>query len=95
MEPQKYAQQMQREMIREIEFAHPKYLISVVMNDSWLHRAGSEPLIFTWAGEYTNQNYAVVGFVNIRSDRSDYYFGDVPQSVPQLGNYILIYERKS
>ena len=94
MEPQKYAQQMQREMIYEIEFAHPKYLISVVMNDSWLHRAGSEPLIFTWAGEYTNQNYAVVGFVNVTSNRSDYYFGGVPQSVPQLGNYILIYERK-
>ena len=94
MEPQKYAQQMQREMIHEIEFAHPKYLISVVMNDSWLHRAGSEPLIFTWAGEYTNQNYAVVGFVNVTSNRSDYYFGGVPQSVPQLGNYILIYERK-
>jgi hypothetical protein len=94
MEPQKYAQEMQREMIHEIESAHPKYLISVTINDSWLHRAGSEPLIFTWAGEYTTQNYAVVGFVNITSHGSDYYFGEVPPSVPQLGNYILIYERK-
>jgi Dolichyl-phosphate-mannose-protein mannosyltransferase len=95
MEPQKYARQMQREMIHEIEFSQPKYLISVVMNDSWLHRAGSEPLIFAWAGEYTNRNYMVAGFVNITSDGSDYYFDQVPQSVAQLGNYILIYKRKS
>jgi hypothetical protein len=95
MEAQKYAQQMQREMIHDIENSHPKYLISIVMNDSWLHRAGSEPLFFKWAGEYTNQNYEVAGFVNITSERSDYYFNQVPKSVAQLGNYILIYKRKS
>ena len=95
MEPQKYARQMQEEMMREIERAHPKYLISVVMNDSWLQRARSDRLIFTWANEYTAQNYAVAGFVNMVSGRTDYYFTNVPQSVPQLGNYILIYERKS
>ena len=86
---------MQEEMMREIERAHPKYLISVVMNDSWLQRARSDRLIFTWANEYTAQNYAVAGFVNMVSGRTDYYFTNVPQSVPQLGNYILIYERKS
>ena len=41
MEPQKYAQQMQQEMIREIERARPKYLISVAMNYSWLRRPDS------------------------------------------------------
>ena len=50
MEPQKYARRMQEEMIREIEQRNPKYLVSVVMNDSWLQRPGSDPLIFTWAG---------------------------------------------
>jgi hypothetical protein len=95
MEPQKYAHEMQREMIREIELARPKYLISVVTNDSWLKQTGSEQLIFNWATEYTAQNYAVVGFVNIMAPgRTDYYFGDIPQSVPRLGDYILIYERK-
>src|SRR5947207_458100 len=49
MEPQKYASQMQRDMIRDIEHAHPKFLISVVMPDSWLQRPESERLIFTWA----------------------------------------------
>ena len=96
MEGQKYATEMQQEMIREIERAHPKFLIFVVMPDSWLKRPESERLIFTWATEYTAQNYTVAGFVNmVAPDRTDYYFGTVPQSVPQLGKYILIYERKS
>lgn len=93
MEPQKYARQMQEEMIREIERAHPKYLISVVMFYSWLWRPGSERLIFTWANEYTAQNYAAAGLVNITPRETDYFFGDVPQSVESLKNYILIYER--
>jgi hypothetical protein len=96
MEGQKYANQMQQEMIREIERAQPKFLIFVVMPDSWLQQPGSDRMIFTWANEYTAQNYTVAGFVNmIAPDRTDYYFGTVPQSVPQLGKYILIYERKS
>jgi len=96
MEPQKYASKMQQEMIREIERTRPKFLIFVVMPDSWLQRTESDRLIFTWANEYTAQNYAVVGFVNmVAPDKADYYFGSVPQSVPQLGKYILVYERKS
>ena len=96
MEPQKYASQMQQEMIRDIERAHPKFLISVVMPDSWLQRPESDRSIFTWVNEYTAQNYTVAGFVNIIAPgKTDYYFGDVPQSVPQLGKYILIYQRKS
>jgi hypothetical protein len=93
MEPQGYARQMQEEMIREVERARPKYLISVVMFYSWLWRPGSERLIFTWANEYTAQNYAAAGLVNITPRETDYFFGDVPPSVESLKNYILIYER--
>jgi hypothetical protein len=93
MEPQKYARQMQEEMIREIERARPKYLISVVMFYSWLWRPGSERLIFTWSNEYAAQNYAAAGLVNITPRETDYFFGDVPPSVESLKNYILIYER--
>jgi Dolichyl-phosphate-mannose-protein mannosyltransferase len=96
MEAQKYASEMQQEMIREIERARPKFLIFVVMPDSWLQHPESERLIFNWASEYTAQNYTVAAFVNmVAPDKTDYYFGTVPQSVPQLGKYILIYERKS
>jgi hypothetical protein len=96
MEPHKYAPQMQQEMIREIERARPKFIISVVMPDSWLQRPESERMIFTWANEYTAQNYTVAGFVNMTApNNTDYYFDSVPEKVPQLGKYILIYERKS
>ena len=93
MEPQKYARQMQEEMIHEIERARPKYLISVVMFYSWLWRPASDRLIFTWANEYTAQNYTAAGLVNMTAKETDYFFGDVPPSVDSLKNYILIYER--
>ncbi len=93
MEPQAYARHMQEEMIREIERAAPKYLISVVMRDSWLQRPGADRLIFDWANQYTAQNYSVAGFVNITTGKTDYFFGDVPRSVESLKDYILIYNR--
>jgi hypothetical protein len=96
MEPQKYAHQMQREMIHEIELARPKYIVIVVMEDSWWRQPRSELYIFTWANEYCAQNYAAVGLINVvAADRTDYFFGDIPASVGYLGDYILIYQRKS
>jgi hypothetical protein len=93
MEPQKYAQQMQHEMIREIEEARPKYLILVAMVYSWLRRPDSGEDIFNWANEYLAQNYTAAGLVNIGPTETDYFFGDVPQSVETLKNYIRIYRR--
>ncbi len=93
MEPQKYAQRMQQEMIREIEAARPKYLISVAMVYSWLQRPDSAKAIFNWANQYVAQNYTAAGFVNITTTKTDYFFGEVPQSVETLKNYILIYRR--
>ena len=96
MEAQSYARQMQEEMINEIELARPRYLISVAIGSSWSRHSDSDSSIFTWANEYLNQHYKVVGFVNtLSADRTDYYFEQVPTSVPELGSYILIYERTS
>ena len=94
MEPQKYARQMQEEMISEIERANPKYLVSVIMNDSWFSRPGSDPLIFNWANEYIAKNYVPAGFVNITSGETEYYFDNIPTTVGTLKGYILIYRRK-
>jgi len=94
LEPQKYARQMQEEMISEIERANPKFLVSVVMNDSWLQRPGSDPLIFSWANEYIAKNYVPAGFVNITSAETEYYFDNIPTTVGTLEGYMLIYRRK-
>ena len=96
MEPQSYARQMQEEMIRQIESARPKYVIFVGVPTSWLRYPESELLIFTWVDQYIKTYYGVVGLVNIlSSDRTDYYFDQMPESLPQLGAYALIYQRKS
>ena len=96
MEPQSYARQMQKEMIHQIESARPKYVISVVVRSSWLQQPASERLIFDWVSNYVGTFYDVVGLVNILSrDHTDYYFDQLPESKPQLSNYILIYRRKS
>jgi len=95
MEAQTYALQMQGEMIHEIESARPKYLISVTIDTSWLRTPRSENLIFEWAQRYIADNYVPVGFVNIiAADRVEYYFDEIPQQVPELGQFILIYQRK-
>lgn len=94
MEAQRYAGQMQSEMIHEIESAKPKYLISATIDTSWLHSPRSENRIFEWAQRYIADNYIPVGFVNIVApDRVEYYFDDIPQQVPELGEFILIYRR--
>jgi len=93
MEPQKYAQQMQQEMIHQIEDARPRYLISVSMDYSWLRRPYSNQEIFSWANEYMPQNYTVTGFVNITPTETEYFLGDVPPPVDNLKDYILIYRR--
>jgi hypothetical protein len=95
MEPQKYAGQMQSEMIHEIESVQPKYLISITIGISWLRSPRSENLIFEWAQRYIADNYVPVGFVNIIApDRVEYYFDNIPEKVPELGEFILIYQRK-
>ena len=96
MEPQFYARPMQEEMIRQIESARPKYLISIGVTSSWLRRPTSEGLIFAWADDYVKKFYNVVGLVNILSrHHTDYYFDQLPSPLPPLGNNIFIYRRKS
>jgi hypothetical protein len=96
MEPQSYARQMQEEMIRQIESARPKYVIFVNVPTSWMRYPESESLIFTWIDQYVKTYYGVVGLVNIlASDQTDYYFEQMPESLPRLGLYVLIYQRKS
>jgi 4-amino-4-deoxy-L-arabinose transferase-like glycosyltransferase len=97
MEPQSYARQMQQEMIREIELARPRYLVSVEVASSWLglRSLKSENPILKWGNDYIRRHYDVVGLVNIVSpDQTDYYFEQMPNSLPQLGAHVWICRRK-
>lgn len=65
MENHSYAAQMQKEMINEIEQNNPKYFIFVTINISWLSNKDSDKTIFTWANEYIQQHYKLVGFMDV------------------------------
>lgn len=97
MEPQRYARQMQSEMIREIEAARPEYLVFVGIRGSWLQRADSDTLIFDWFTEYSAQNFQMTGLVNITSlENTEFYLPIPPNQLPQLSEqYLVIYKRKT
>jgi hypothetical protein len=98
MERQRYAGRMQREMMREIEAARPKYLVFVVVPQSWLRQPNSEVEIFDWFDRYTAADFRLDGVVNIVSrDRTDYYLplSVDPGSIQLSKYYLLILERKT
>ena len=98
MEPQRFAGQMQREMMREIETARPRYLIFVAVDTSWLRRRDSETEIFNWFDRYTAANFRLDGLVNIVSGyRTDYYLplSVDPRSIRLSEYHLLIFKRKA
>ena len=65
---------MQRELMREIEAARPKYLVIVGVATSLLKRPNSKTEIFDWTHKYTTEEFRLDGLVNIVSEkRTDYY----------------------
>lgn len=95
LENQPYALSMQKEMIKEIEFANPKYLIFVNIYTSWLGVAKPETLIFKWAEEYIGKFYKIAGVVDIFKDRTDYYWDAGARKInPSSPFYVNVYERK-
>ena len=57
MEPQPYAARMQDEMIRQVETAHPKYVVAVLDQSAWLIRNTSERRILAWIPRYLDTCY--------------------------------------
>ncbi len=98
MESQRYAVQMQLEMMREIEAARPKYLVFVVVPTSWLKRQDSETEIFDWFDRYSAADFRLDGLVNIVSqEHTDYYLPLLidPRSIRPSEYYLLIFKRKT
>jgi hypothetical protein len=98
MEPQRLAGQMQREMMREIEAARPKYLVIVAVATSWLRQPNSETEILKWMYRYTADDFRLDGLVNIVSQkRTDYYLplSVDPKTIHLSPYYLLIFERKT
>ena len=96
MEEQRYAERMQDEMIREIEAAHPAYIVFVRINTSWLVRDPNERIL-TWADRYLRQCYDVSGVADVYSfERSEVQWeAAVDAYQPRSGDLVYTYRRKS
>ena len=96
MENQRYALQMQREMIKQIEAVQPKYLVFVKVTKSWLVSPNSEMLIFNWFDKYRQNYYDLAGIIDIiPSSQTVYRWEDeVPGYSPQSANVVYVFRRK-
>lgn len=95
MENQPFNKKMQAEMISEIEKNKPEFLIYCNIRTSWLIQQGSPMDIFDWYGKYANQNYNIVGLIDVAPQgQSNYYFDADANRQPQSQEYVLIYRKK-
>src|SRR5207248_10657277 len=71
MEQQRFALQMQRQMIEEVEANRPGFVVWVWTPMSWRVAARSERLLFQWADQYLNDNNRPVGIDKHAATRPD------------------------
>lgn len=96
MENQKYALQMQAQMISEIESARPETLVFVNLFTSWDPNRGTHEFIYTWARRYIQQNYEIVGVVDIPMTNTNYRWGNEAKYYsPKPYGAVLIFNRKA
>jgi hypothetical protein len=60
LEPQKYAEKMQDEMIAEIEQTRPEYLVYVHAKDSWQLWPRTDSRILAWTDQFLAAQYEPV-----------------------------------
>ncbi|MCS7338864.1 MAG: hypothetical protein NZ739_11640 [Verrucomicrobiae bacterium] len=97
MEPHRYAERMQKQMIREIESEAPEFVLFVAIPLSWLAWPGASKEIIDWWANSYRTNYALVGVVAVNPVKGTQYFWD--RAAVEFGEHprwgILIYRRKN
>ena len=95
MEQQRFALQMQRQIIEEVEKNRPGFVVWVWTPMSWPVAASSERLLFQWADQYLSDNYPPVGLVNMPPHGPTEYYLPMENAEPQLAeNFIVIFQRR-
>jgi 4-amino-4-deoxy-L-arabinose transferase-like glycosyltransferase len=100
LERQRYAEQMQQDMMKQIEKNQPKYIV-VSLGPGWLSAefGGKQQTpnnILPWVPKFTEKFYKQVGLVELTPQSTYYYWG--PQSVAHLPSsriFCVIFERKN
>jgi hypothetical protein len=97
MEQQKYAFDMQNQMIHEVEAARPEYLVLVKTRLSWLPHQGSgqETAMLAWMGSFLS-GYEPVGIAERVGDHTEYRWDeDAKVYEPHSQNVVAVFKRKS
>ena len=94
MEPQRFALEMQKEMISEIEAVQPEFVVVVNTPLSFGRLPDSETLILSWADEYLRNQYEKIGIVDM-NDPTEYIWGDAaPAYRPRSRMFIDVFKKK-
>jgi hypothetical protein len=95
MEEQRFALQMQQQMIEEVEKNRPRFIVFVSTPMSWRAAAGSERVLFQWADHYVNENYRPVGLVNMPAKGpTEYHLPVENANFQPTENFIVIFQRR-
>lgn len=95
MENQVYSLDMQKEMVREIESANPRFIVFVTSQTSWLLSSAADSYLFDWWNHLIREErYQVIGVADIFSDQTIYRLGaEVNDYKPTSNSQVLIYKR--
>jgi len=96
MENQKYATQMQVELVREIEMAKPKYVVMVNLPSSWGEPSFSSRRIIEWGEKYATEQYDLVGTIEIVDFNTTRYLWDdkAGEDLPASAVFLSVLKRK-
>jgi hypothetical protein len=98
MEPQPFASTMQRDMIREIEMAKPRFLVEVAYTTSWLILPTSDLTILSWMREYSGRFYERVAVIDTLPNGESLFVSGADAKYyrsTSTERYISIYRRKT
>jgi Dolichyl-phosphate-mannose-protein mannosyltransferase len=99
MEQQKYALEMQKQMIEEVQSGHADFLVRVRVGASWGATPNSPGLhaFFSWANSYVHNQYELVGIADIlRPDYTEYHWGDEAKTYRPRSQYVVeVFKRKA
>jgi hypothetical protein len=84
VEPQKYALDMQKDMVKEIEKVRPEYMVFVQEPASWLNSPGASTFLLDWFRKYAADHYEIAGIVD-----------EIPQTKYSWGNAAKKYQVQS
>ena len=96
MEEQKYASNMQEQMIQEVEQAKPDFVVFVSVKVSWLRQEKSDMHIVEWAEKYIGTSFDQVGLADIQGKgQTVYRWGDkAVAAIPRAQNFVWIFKRR-